>query len=255
MSTRALVVIAGFFALLTLGASIVVPFVVLNMADAKLANLETPLLALSGFLGVFACVALLVLAFNAMGLNNRDQALGLPEGSVRALLAIFLVVTMGMTTIFLLGPPQHQTPSGGEPEKTQPKDKTPGETTPKDKSNLPTATSSAAYSGIQLAALNDPPVQAPKVDKPTAETSPSGGDRTNKPQDTQQQKAATAESSQGGGDLAKQFLTLVGGLVTTVIGFYFGSQTASSANAKGAKAVAEAMKVGRQPTDGPAAVI
>jgi hypothetical protein len=258
MSNRALVVIAGFFALLTLGASIVVPFVVLNTAQDKLANLETPLLALSGFMGVFACVALLVLAFKAMGLENRDQALGLPEGSVRALLAIFLVVTLGMTALFLLGPPQRQTPAGGGSEKTQAKTKLPDETTPQDKSNSPVATSSAARSSIQFAALNDPAAQTPGEVKPDPSgTKPKNGGETNKPQDTEPRNAATAETSQGGGDLTKQFLTLVGGLVTTVIGFYFGSQTASSANAKGAKAVADAMKGSqaqiRQPADGASA--
>ena len=43
--------------------------------------------------------------------------------------------------------------------------------------------------------------------------------------------------SQDGGDLPKQFLTMLGGLVTTIVGFYFGSQTANSAAAKAAEAI------------------
>src|SRR5262245_49546965 len=106
MPNKILGVIAGLFALLTLGASIVVPYLVLNRATNKLPNLEVPLLALSGFIGIFACVALLVLAFNAMNLADSKQALGMPEGSVRALIAIFLIVTLGMAALFLLGPPK-----------------------------------------------------------------------------------------------------------------------------------------------------
>jgi hypothetical protein len=199
-------VIAGLFALLALGASIVIPFLVLSQATDKLAHLQIPLLALSGFLGILACVGLLVLAFNAMGLGDQKQSLGLPEGSVRALIAIFLIVTLGMTALFLLGPQkQGNAAKPGTPPASQAR------------SDIP-AMGQAAF---RFAA--DPPA-------------PAGGTSSGPTQ------------NQDGGDLSKQFLTMLGGLVTTIIGFYFGAQTANSASAR----AVEAMKhVPRQPTPSP----
>ena len=242
MSNRSLAVFAGVFALLTLGASIVVPFLVLNTASDKLPNLQPPLLALSGFIGVFACVALLVLAFKAMDLADGSQALGMPEGSIRALIAIFLIVTLGMAALFLLSPSQHQqaaNPGGGPTNNGSSQSDSQSKNDSKKPS--PAAKNSVAGSNVQLAALQEAPVQpGVTAPSPTQETTSNEKKAPEAPQDKDQNlnsgNATATETEQGESDLAKQFLTLVGGLVTTVVGFYFGSQTANSATAKGANA-------------------
>lgn len=246
MATKLLTIIAGLFALLALGASIAIPFWILNGATGPIANLEIPLLAISGFLGVFASVALLVLAFNGMNLADKSQALGMPEGSVRALLAIFLVVTLGMAALFLLG--QHRaTTQPGAPE---PK----ASATDQGGNNATAATTPAADAGFRLAATRDPAAsQQPLPTEGTEPPTAPGSKDEKKGKDDPKKTATTGANNQGGmgggtgggDDLAKQFLTLVGGLVTTVVGFYFGSQTANSAATKGARAAADAIRAAK----------
>jgi hypothetical protein len=202
-------------------------------------NLRVPLLALSGFLGVFACVALLVLAFQVMGLADPKQALGMPDGSVRALIAIFLIVTLGMAALFLLGPQRYGQPSTSAVQTPAPK-------TQQDKTTAPATTSSAASSSLRLATMThqtaptgtEPNLSADQVPDKT-------GSVLQQAKDHKENTAALASANQDNGDLAKQFLTMLGGLVTTIVGFYFGSQTANSAATKGANAATEAIKMSR----------
>ncbi len=242
---------AVLFALLALGALIVIPYLVLHLAS-DLADLRIPLLALSGFLGVFAAVALLVLAFKAMNLTDVKQALGMPEGSVRALIAIFLIVTLGMSALFLLGPQRsgqgappadktsnenNNSTSGrgsagagsGKPAQPTEGSETSTDHTPQGTGTVSAIIPSAPLTGMRLAALRT------VASSPSADKNPSSGANAQ----TASSQPATAGAGQDG-DLAKQFFTLVGGLVTTVVGFYFGSQTANSAAAKGARAATDA---------------
>src|SRR5690349_13923920 len=46
-------------------------------------------------------LGLLAVAFSALGLSDRSQALGLPEGSVRAVIALMLLVIVGSMTVFI----------------------------------------------------------------------------------------------------------------------------------------------------------
>jgi hypothetical protein len=264
------------FALLALGASIIIPYWILQSATGDLAGLRVPLLALAGFLGVFAAVALLVLSFKAMGLTDEKQALGMPEGSVRALIAIFLIVTLGMAALFLLGPARAgQLPQSGAEENNKDKgaassggaatgteapkgtEEPKGSEVPGGTDVTSTSTTSTDIPRVELAVLRTASAQggAPSVNsgKPTrsrqdakdqkkdgkAPTKTNSGTGTNNT-NGEGEKGAAAGGNQDGGDLAKQFLTLVGGLVTTVVGFYFGSQTANSAAAKGARAATDA---------------
>ncbi len=259
MTNRVLLVIAGLFALLTLGASIVVPYLVLNAATSKTPNLAVPLLALSGFLGIFACVALLVLAFKAMDLTDSKQALGMPEGSVRALIAIFLIVTLGMAALFLLGSPKSAQAANPPGQSEKPAGKSPAPEGGKGSSGDPASALNQTTAGTSGAApqatggarpgvsnsTNSAPTNKAGTSSPPApntaentrnraDSGPSGS------QATANENAKQAGTSRDDSDLAKQFFTLVGGLVTTVIGFYFGSQTANSAATKGANAATAA---------------
>lgn len=67
------------------------------------ASITLPLLAISGVVGLLAMLTVVSVAFSAIGLSNEDYALGLPEGSVRAVIAIGLVVIFVIVSIFLFG--------------------------------------------------------------------------------------------------------------------------------------------------------
>jgi hypothetical protein len=244
-----LAIIAGLFALLALGASIVVPYLVLNQATTQIAHLEIPLLALSGFLGVFACVGLLVLAFSAMGLTDAKQSLGMPDGSVRALIAIFLIVTLGMTALFLLSPQQHGQPTKpeGSPS-TQPPEPAAVPSTQPTNGNAPAAGYRMGSADFLLAALVTPTTQSGGGNPPdkhgTVPAPPPPGKDNPKTEIPPAKPETPGVVNQDNGDVAKQFLTMLGGLVTTIVGFYFGSQTASSASAKATEATVAAMRGG-----------
>src|ERR1700761_7984740 len=71
------------------------------------ANYQPPLAigVLAGFVMVIVALAGLVLIFNALGLSDTGSALGLPSGSIRALLALSLVtVFVGVCSADLLDP-------------------------------------------------------------------------------------------------------------------------------------------------------
>ncbi len=232
--------LAGLVALLALGVAIGIPFWILPKVSTMVPSVEVALLALAGLLGTFACVALLVLVFKAMDLANPGQALGMPEGSVRALLALLLVASLGMAGLFLLGAAQpaatdnknnsNQNPAHGSES---------GDATAPGKPVANTGARTLANSvGDYRLAANSAAAQALTSPQPGAADA---GGRANNAAGTAHEKndlvpsstnTPTSTSTTQDGDLVKQFLTLLGTLVTTIVGFYFGSQTATSAATK-----------------------
>lgn len=67
------------------------------------ASITLPLLAISGVIGLLAVLTMVSVAFSAIGLSKPEYALGLPEGSVRAVIALGLVVIFVTVSIFLFG--------------------------------------------------------------------------------------------------------------------------------------------------------
>src|SRR6266487_42816 len=61
------------------------------------------LVVLSGVIGLLAVLMMTALAFSAVKLSDKTQALGLPEGSVRAVIALSLIVIFVITVVFLFG--------------------------------------------------------------------------------------------------------------------------------------------------------
>jgi phosphoglycerol transferase MdoB-like AlkP superfamily enzyme len=62
-----------------------------------------PLLIIAAVIGLLAAIGFVVVAFSLFKLINPDQPLGLPEGSVRALLALLILVIFAAMTIFFFG--------------------------------------------------------------------------------------------------------------------------------------------------------
>lgn len=86
---------------LTLGA-LVGSYVLMWRYVTFRAEIALPLLLLAGVVLFIAALALLAAVFQGLGLINKEQALGLPEGSIRAILALMLVFLFFVAAIFLV---------------------------------------------------------------------------------------------------------------------------------------------------------
>jgi hypothetical protein len=64
-------------------------------------EMSLPLLAIGGIIALLAAIALAAGAFSLFDLSDRTQALGLPKGSVRAVIALSLVVLFAILTVYL----------------------------------------------------------------------------------------------------------------------------------------------------------
>jgi hypothetical protein len=65
------------------------------------ATIRLPILVITGVMALFATLALVAVTFSVAGLSDETQALGLPEGSVRAAIALSLIVIFAITSIYL----------------------------------------------------------------------------------------------------------------------------------------------------------
>lgn len=77
----------------------------LNLFGYALAGSESeiglPALALGGVVLLLVTLALVSVVFAAFGLSDRTQALGLPEGSIRAVVALSLIVMFAILSVYL----------------------------------------------------------------------------------------------------------------------------------------------------------
>jgi hypothetical protein len=158
-------------------------------------EVSLPLLAVCGVIVLFVVLGLIAIAFAGFKLADQTQALGLPEGSIRAVLATSLVLLFGILTIFLYGDLAKSGPDNRVQHLTvQQKDKF----------------------------LSDiPPTQIVSV----VSEQPPGSKGAESWTVTYRSSVSAA-----GADFAKQLLVLIGTLVASVAAFYFGAQTANSAH-------------------------
>jgi hypothetical protein len=151
-------------------------------------SVKLPLLTIVGVMILLATLALVALAFAWFGLSDRSQALGLPEGSVRAVIALSLVLLFSILTVFLY-------------------------------SSLNQPPISALQS---IAGLNQAQVDALKSTVQVAAIKPAPESKDGFTVYFREPKNQAAE------DFAKQLLVLIGTLVTSVTSFYFGSRGAAT---------------------------
>ena len=188
---------------------------------------------------VVALSILLVIFYKVVGIENANEALGLPSGSIRALIAFCLVIMFMSMSVFLYEgirtPPQEVTKSGVSQKVV---DKL-----------------TSQFEGVvpRVELKDGVPVSDP-VAPATCKSSTSDDGKKVVP------AVAAADcylydvtyylsQSKDSSDLAKQIFTLLGGLLSSVIGFYFGSSTATAGvktgvNAAGGPAPATAPTTG-----------
>lgn len=64
-------------------------------------ELKLPLVVIFGVVILLIVIALVTFSFSQLNLASREQALGLPDGSVRAIIALMLLVLFSIVAIFL----------------------------------------------------------------------------------------------------------------------------------------------------------
>ncbi|QPF91239.1 hypothetical protein [Bradyrhizobium commune] len=152
-----------------------------------------PLLAIGGVVVLIFMLAAVAMVFSALGLSNRDLAMGLPEGSIRAVIALSLIVLFSILSIFL-----YQGVSRG---------------------NVVTIAEMSAAERTQF--IKDHPNA---VDLQSTATKGKDGAVKDGFFDVSYRSANPASD-----DFAKQLLVLLGTLMTAITSFYLGAGTVTSA--------------------------
>ncbi len=153
---------------------------------------QLPLLAIGGVILLILVLTIVSMVFSLLGLTNKDQAMGLPEGSIRSVIAISLIVLFAILAVFLYDGVKYGTEYRIE--------------------NLPDAE--------RLQFIKNHPaetnIQSFPNGKATADNQPL--------YDVTYSKANPTSD-----DFAKQLLVLLGTLMTAITSFYLGAGTATSA--------------------------
>ncbi len=176
-----LLLVAGIVLIAGLGG-----FYVLNNLPEYLtsSSMTIVVLLVAGFVAVTLLLYLGTIILRTAGLSSKKEALGMPEGSIRALIAMSLILMFAIIGVTVL-----YSGMGGEPIQSN------------------------GISAGQLERLENVQIISISVVDPAA--SP-GSERYN--------VTARPELSQAGHDFGLQLLTTVSTLVVAVAGFYFGSR-------------------------------
>ena len=88
--------------------TIVIVFVLLGLGawffkDGKPLEdaVKLPLLVIAGLVSLIALLAVMAIAFKTVRLADQSQALGLPDGTVRAVIALSLILIFAVVTVYL----------------------------------------------------------------------------------------------------------------------------------------------------------
>jgi hypothetical protein len=189
-----------------------------------------PFLVIAGLMALVGMLAAMAIAFKTVRLANQTQALGLPDGSIRAVIALSLILIFAVVTVYLFS--ELSNPMGVEEIKAAIEKCCPA-------NRQPPSTSTVTDSAPPAPAPAPPAPAAPSpVDQATAAANNAASAVTKLIADRVAADKAAAEkaandqrmSSAGAAqDFAKQLLIMLGTLITSITSFYFGSKTATDA--------------------------
>lgn len=173
-----------------------------------------PLIVVLGVTVLLIVIGLVAFSFKAIKLANPKEALGLPSGSVRAIIALMLLVVFSIMSIFLF--------------------------------NSLSAPPLRTLEHVTQSGLNDMSARVMIIQK-KAEPAPAGAVGSA----AEAVYTVTFQEANGpAGDLAKQLIVMLGTLVTAVASFYFGASNVASAQKALAGVRAEADNRGGNGGDG-----
>jgi hypothetical protein len=176
------------------------------------------LLAIGGVVVLILLLTAVAMVFKILGLTNDTQAMGLPEGSIRAVIALSLIVLFAILSVFL-----YQGISNGPLNAVE-------RVTETERAQF--FRDHATARDVQSKALKD------------AKGDPLKNADGKELFDVSYRGTNTANSD----DFAKQMLVLLGTLMTAVTSFYLGAGTATSAKKVGEAAGKEAADSANAPT-------
>ena len=87
----------------TFGVTLLYLAVTAKFLEDKIDEVRLPILIVAAVIGLLGAIAFVVVAFSLYKLIDPREALGLPPGSVRALLALLLLVIFASMTVFFFG--------------------------------------------------------------------------------------------------------------------------------------------------------
>ena len=158
-------------------------------------ELSLPVLAIAGVIALLGSLALVSVSFSLVNMADKTQALGLPQGSVRAVIALSLVVLFAILTVYLFS-----SLNGGQ-----------------------------AQVGNCLDEPSSSRMLADWHSRDMIFRVPATTCSGSTPASSRFDVFVGRPLSPAGTDFAKQLLVLIGTLVTSVASFYFGSKAVSEA--------------------------
>ncbi|CAN7715485.1 hypothetical protein LJR220_007076 [Bradyrhizobium sp. LjRoot220] len=192
-------ILTGLAALVVVGALYVVFLLLMKLVNtSEVANGTLPLLAIGGVVVLILLLTAVAMVFSILNLTNKDQAMGLPEGSIRAVIALSLIVLFAILSVFLF-----QNISTGGSKNTI-----------------------AEMSGTDRTEFIRSHANARDIQSTPTTGKPGFYDVT--------YRSANVASE----DFAKQLLVLLGTLMTAITSFYLGAGTVTSAVKAGGEAAA-----------------
>ena len=153
-----------------------------------------PLVAIGGVVVLVLLLTAVATMFSILSLTNNTQALGLPEGSIRAVIALSLIVLFAILSVFLY----QNISKGGPVARNQDRMQTPAD---------------------RYAHFRPDPHQCAGHSVPSSST-PSSRPAT--------YDVSYRSSNPASDDFAKQLLVLLGTLMTAVTSFYLGAGSVTS---------------------------
>ena len=177
-------------------------------------ELTLTVLLIAGVVALIAVLGSTVVLFGFLGLSDKARAFGMPEGTIRAVIALGLILIFAITSVFLYEELR-------KPEESIIYDQTYEQL-------------------IDISAKNNVKISQKHC---MAE-----GGKCKQPSDYHYDVAVLSTASKSSEDFAKQLLTVISTLVVAVAGFYFGSR--SIAAARGAVAPSEPLIRSINPKEG-----
>jgi hypothetical protein len=192
--------IALFVIVGALGYALFLAFETLASVGKGKSETTLPLLAIGGVLILVLMLTIVTAVFWWLGLTNNTQAMGLPEGSIRSVIALSLIVLFAILSVYLF----ENVSTGGQ------------------------------LNTIQNLSINERDLFL--KDHPTVRDFQSR--LSEKPEDSAKGLYTVTYRSANptGDDFAKQILILLGTLMTAITSFYLGAGTATTAAAQTAAA-------------------
>jgi hypothetical protein len=189
---------------------IVLPCVALYYGTDRMGAMPAmglPILAIFGIMILFGALALISALFANLGLSDSNQALALPEGSIRAAIALALIVLFAIISIMLyqsVSKP-YVIPGLGEQEKSE---------------------FVKSQAERVIAVVLEPCATSPTGAGAAGASASKAGDTSVKcaPENLRFSVHVRQPPAQESTDLAKQLLILIGTLMTSVTSFYFASR-------------------------------